>query len=163
MNDAEAGGKRRAESVWDYPRPPRVEPDTRRITVRHGSVALADSVRALRVLETSHPPVFYIPRKDVLVDHLSRSTTKSFCEWKGVATYWSLTTNGIVLPDVAWSYEDPAPRYALLAGHLAFYPERVDCVVDGERVRPQPGDFYGGWITAEIVGPFKGGPGSAGW
>ncbi|WP_328907197.1 DUF427 domain-containing protein [Streptomyces sp. NBC_00234] len=159
MNDAaEVGRERRTESVCDYPRPPRVEADTRRVAVWCRGETLAESVRALRVLETSHPPVFYIPREDVRIDQLSRSATESLCEWKGAATYWSLTANGVVLPDVAWSYEVPAPRYALLAGHLAFYPRRVDCTVDGERVSPQPGNFYGGWITAEIVGPFKGGP-----
>lgn len=159
MNDAaEVGRERPTESVYSYPRPPRVEPDTRRVTVRCRGVTLADSVRALRVLETSHPPVFYLPREDVRIDRLSRSATESFCEWKGAATYWSLTADGVLLPDVAWSYEAPAPRYGLLAGHVAFYPGRVDCTVDGERVSPQPGHFYGGWITAEIVGPFKGGP-----
>ncbi|MFG2869373.1 DUF427 domain-containing protein [Streptomyces sp. NPDC048338] len=159
-----ARGARPRESVWDYPRPPRVERDARRVTVRHGDVTLADTCHSLRVLETSHPPVFYVPRADVRVDRLARSARSTFCEWKGPAVYWSLRADGLVVPDVAWSYEDPRPGYTALTGHLAFYPGRVDlCTVGGETVRAQPGDFYGGWITEEITGPFKGVPGSAGW
>ncbi|KOG10414.1 hypothetical protein ADK34_35450 [Streptomyces viridochromogenes] len=155
---------RPTESVWDYPRPPCVVPDARRIVVRHGGVVLADSGRCLRVLETSHPPVFYVPREDVRTDLLIRSTRVTRCEWKGVACYWTLEVPGMTVEDVAWSYEEPEPAYAALAGHVAVYPGRVDsCTVDGERVLPQPGDFYGGWITGEVVGPFKGLAGSAGW
>ncbi|MCC0093582.1 DUF427 domain-containing protein [Streptomyces flavotricini] len=152
------------ESVWDYPRPPRVEPDARRVVVRHRGVTLADSRACRRVLETSHPPVFYVPREDVRSDLLSRSPGATVCEWKGAASYWTLVVDGHTVRNAAWSYEDPAPEYRSIAHHFAFYPGRVDlCLVDGERVRAQAGDFYGGWITGEILGPFKGGPGSTGW
>ncbi|MFF9915371.1 DUF427 domain-containing protein [Streptomyces sp. NPDC013457] len=155
---------RPAESVWEYPRPPRAVPDARRIVVRHGGVVLADSRRCVRVLETSHPPVFYVPRQHVRMDLLAPSARVTHCEWKGLASYWTWTAPGATVADVAWSYEAPDPAYAVLAGHVAFYPGRVDnCTVDGEQVLPQPGDFYGGWITAEITGPFKGPPGSDGW
>ncbi|MFE3760203.1 DUF427 domain-containing protein [Streptomyces sp. NPDC059104] len=141
-----------------------MELDQRRVVVVHRGVTLADSQACRRVLETSHPPVFYVPRNDVRTALLSRSQATTFCEWKGPATYWTLTVDGCVLPRAAWSYESPAPGFAALAGHLAFYPGKVDlCTVDGESVRAQPGDFYGGWITGEILGPFKGGPGTAGW
>ncbi len=152
---------RPTESVWDYPRPPRLEPTSRRIRIVHAGHTLADTVQALRILETSHPPVYYLPPTQVRMDLLERSASRgSFCEFKGVATYWHL---GLVA-DVAWSYEHPTGAYAALAGHLAFYASRVDeCWVDDERVVPQPGDFYGGWITADLRGPFKGAPGTRGW
>ncbi|MFE2327464.1 DUF427 domain-containing protein [Streptomyces sp. NPDC059385] len=162
----ERKGAVREESVWDYPRPPRVVADGRHVVIRRGHLRLADSHDCQRVLETSHPPVFYVPRRDVRTDLLSVSGRRSVCEWKGTATYWSLTgtAGGPALHDVAWSYEAPLPGYEAIAGHLAFYPDRAGaCTVDGERVRPQPGGFYGGWITDEITGPFKGGPGSWGW
>ncbi|MFF4428107.1 DUF427 domain-containing protein [Streptomyces sp. NPDC001513] len=153
-----------AESVWEYPRPPRVERDARHVVIRHRGVTLADSRDCRRVLETSHPPVFYVPVDDVRTDLLSRSEATTVCEWKGSATYWSLTVAGHTIRDVAWSYEAPSPDYRSIARHLAFYPGKVDlCSVDGERVVAQPGDFYGGWITAEILGPFKGGPGTTRW
>ncbi|MFE5620810.1 DUF427 domain-containing protein [Streptomyces virginiae] len=158
------------ESVWDYPRPPRIEPDARHVVVRHAGAVLADSRHCLRVLETSHPPVFYIPRADVRTDLLRASANRSTCEWKGTATYWTLgpqtgpQTGPPAVPDIAWSYETPSPSYAPIAGHLAFRADRVEeCTVDGEPVRAQPGGFYGGWITHEITGPFKGEPGSLGW
>ncbi|MFJ3876879.1 DUF427 domain-containing protein [Streptomyces sp. NPDC090077] len=165
MSDPHDGhAPRPPESVWDYPRPPIVQPDDRHVVVRHRGVTLADSRACRRVLETSHPPVFYVPRDDVRTDLLSRSPTGTFCEWKGTATHWTLVLGPETVPDAAWSYEAPSPRYRCLAGHLAFYPARVElCTVDGEPVRAQPGDFYGGWITAEIRGPFKGGAGTAGW
>jgi uncharacterized protein (DUF427 family) len=146
------------ESVWDYPRPPRMERTARRIRVLQGGVTLVDTTMALRILETSHPPVYYVPPP---VEGLTRSTSRgSFCEFKGVATYWDLG----LARDVAWSYEQTTGRYAALAGHLAFYASRVDeCWVDEERVMPQEGDFYGGWITSDLVGPFKGGAGTRGW
>ena len=157
------------ESVWDYPRPPAVVPTTDRVRVVHGGIVVADTRAAVRVLETSQPPAYYLPRADVRADLLRRTETRSVCEWKGAATYWSL-----VLPDghggtdavadVAWSYEQPTERFAAIAGHLAFYAQRVDdCWVDDERVQPNPGSFYGGWITSRIVGPFKGAPGTSGW
>ncbi|WP_351236882.1 DUF427 domain-containing protein [Streptomyces sp. NPDC002133] len=134
--------------------------------VLHAGVTLADSCRCLRVLETSHPPAFYIPRHDVRVEWLSPSHSRTFCEWKGRANYWNLALkpNSPPVFNAAWSYEDPASGYTQIAGYLAFYPDRVDmCTVDGERVRAQPGGFYGGWITDEIIGPFKGRSGSQGW
>ena len=145
------------ESVWDYPRPPRLEKTARRIRVVHRGVTIVDTTEALRILETSHPPVYYVPP----VAAVRRSMTHgSFCEFKGVATYWDLGD----AKDVAWSYERPTGSYAALAGHLAFYASRVEeCWVDDERVAPQEGDFYGGWITSELVGPFKGAPGTRGW
>ncbi|MFB7447613.1 DUF427 domain-containing protein [Streptomyces sp. NPDC056194] len=158
------GRQKPAESVWDYPRPPRMVPDVRHVIVRHVGIVLADSRRCIRVLETSHPPVFYVPRQDIRMDLLTQSTRLTHCEWKGVASYWTLKVLGGTVRDVAWSYEEPDAAYAALADHVAFYPGRVDsCTVDGERVLPQPGGFYGGWITDEIVGPFKGVPGSEGW
>jgi uncharacterized protein (DUF427 family) len=152
------------ESVWDYPRPPRVERSARRVVVRHGGVTVADSIRCHRVLETSHPPVFYVPRADVAPGVLEPAGGSSFCEFKGTASYWDLVVGGTRVRNAAWSYEHPSPDYRVLTGAVAFYPGRVDdCTVDGERVRPQAGDFYGGWITADITGPFKGGPGTRGW
>jgi uncharacterized protein (DUF427 family) len=152
------------ESVWDYPRPPRVERTSARIEVRHGGTVVADSGRGWRVLETSHPPVYYVPRDDVLAGVLHPAPGRSYCEFKGAASYWDLVVGAVRAGAAAWSYEDPDPAYAVLTGAVAFYPGRVDeCRVDGERVRPQAGDFYGGWITGMITGPFKGGPGTTGW
>lgn len=155
------------ESVWDYPRPPALRAVDRRVRVEtaDGRV-LAETTRAVQVLETSHPPGWYLPRGDVRVELLRRSTARStVCEWKGRATYWDLLgAGGEVVPQVGWSYEDPTPAFAAIAGHLTFYPERVGrCLVDGEEVQPQPGDFYGGWVTADVVGPFKGEPGTMSW
>jgi uncharacterized protein (DUF427 family) len=154
------------ESVWDYPRPPRLEPVPARIRVLHAGQTLADTTQALRILETSHPPVYYLPPADIAMHLLHRSPSRqSFCEFKGLATYWSLAVPGQPPSrDAAWSYESPTARYAALAGHLAFYASRVDeCWVDDERVIPQEGDFYGGWITSNLRGPFKGAPGTRGW
>jgi uncharacterized protein (DUF427 family) len=152
------------ESVWDYPRPPRVEAVADRVRVEALGLVVGDTVRALRVLETASPPAFYVPREDVRLDLLVRSTRTSVCEWKGAATYWSLVVDGTTVRDVAWSYEAPNPGYEPIAGALAFYAGRVDAAwVGDERVTPQPGDFYGGWVTSRIVGPFKGDPGTFGW
>ena len=152
------------ESVWDYPRPPRVERTTSRVTIRHAGLIIADSDRCWRVLETSHPPVYYVPRDDIADGALEPGTGRSFCEFKGVAGYWDVIAGETRTPQAAWSYEHPSPAYADIAGAVAFYPSRVDeCRVAGELVRPQEGDFYGGWITADITGPFKGGPGTIGW
>ncbi|HTY71384.1 MAG TPA: DUF427 domain-containing protein [Actinomycetes bacterium] len=152
------------ESVWDYPRPPSVEPSARRARVLYAGVVVADTVHALRVLETSHPPTWYLPAADVRVDLLSPTGRQSFCEFKGFATYWSLRVDGSLSVDAAWSYPDPRPGYERLRDHLAFYPGRVDaCFVDDEPVLAQEGDFYGGWITSDVVGPFKGGEGTRGW
>lgn len=152
------------ESVWDYPRPPRVEPDEREVVVRHRDLVVARSASALRVLETASPPTFYLPPEDVRTDLLEPAAGTSRCEWKGEARYWKLTTpDGERVERAAWSYPDPFPGYQEIAHHFSFYPARVECSVDGERVRPQPGGFYGGWLTSEIVGPVKGEPGSGGW
>ena len=151
------------ESVWDYPRPARVEVDTRGVVVRHGATAIAGTHRALRVLETASPPTFYIPVSDVTPGLLVPASGTSWCEWKGEARYWSLVTPDGLLEGVAWSYPAPRSAFAAIRDHVAFYPSRVECYVDGERVRPQPGRFYGGWITHEIVGPFKGEAGTGGW
>jgi uncharacterized protein (DUF427 family) len=152
------------ESVWDYPRPPSAEVTGRRVVVELGGRPIADTTRAVRVCETSHPPVFYVPREDVADGVLVRGTGTSWCEWKGAATYWDARVGDRRVPAVAWSYEEPVERYALLRGAVAFYPSRVDrALVDGEPVRAQAGDFYGGWITAELVGPFKGERGTLGW
>jgi uncharacterized protein (DUF427 family) len=153
------------ESVWDYPRPPRLEPTPAHIRILHHGVVLADTTQALRILETGHPPVYYIPPADIAM-HLLRPSTRrnSFCEFKGAATYWTVTIPSAISVDAAWSYAHPTPAFAALRDHLAFYASRVDeCTVDGETVTPQPGDFYGGWITSRIRGPFKGPPGTLGW
>ena len=151
------------ESVWDYPRPPRVEPTTRRLRVVLGGVVVADTSRAHRVLETSHPPVYYIPPGDILPGALVATARGSFCEFKGGARYLTVTAGGKRAEDAAWSYPDPSPAFVVIRNHVAFYPGRMDaCTVDGEVVVPQPGGFYGGWITGDVVGPFKGGPGSMG-
>jgi uncharacterized protein (DUF427 family) len=149
--------------VWDYPRPPRIEPDARRVRVILGDVVVADTRAALRVLETSHPPTFYLPLDDVAAGHLAPAQGRSFCEWKGEATYFDVAGGDRVATGAAWHYPTPSAPFAAILGHVAFYPGRVSCEVDGERVRAQDGDFYGGWITDEIVGPFKGGAGTGGW
>jgi uncharacterized protein (DUF427 family) len=152
------------EWVWDYPRPPRLERSVQVIAVVFDGVEIARSTRAMRILETSHPPVYYIPRDDVRMEFLKPAPGRSFCEWKGSASYYDLATPSRTSPKAAWTYPAPVPSYAMLADAIAFYPGRVDaCFVGDERVQAQAGDFYGGWITSEIVGPFKGGPGTAGW
>lgn len=152
------------ESVWDYPRPPRVEATNRRVQVFFNGVLIADTRRALRVLETSHPPVYYIAPADIRMEHLAQTPRSSFCEFKGRAGYYTIAVGNKTAVNAAWFYPNPSAGYEALAGYVAFYPGRMDqCLVDGETVTPQPGDFYGGWITSEIVGPFKGGPGTAGW
>ena len=153
-----------AESVWSYPRPPRVEPTSRRIEVVHRGVCVARSTRALRVLETSHPPVYFVPREDVAEGVLRPRSETTWCEFKGRATYFDVVVDGAVAEAAAFSYPDPTPAFAAIAGHVAFYASRLDrCLVDGEPVEPQPGGFYAGWITPDLQGPFKGGPGTMGW
>jgi uncharacterized protein (DUF427 family) len=152
------------ESVWRYPRPAVAENSRRRIRIEHRGVLIADTRSAVRTLETSHPPSWYLPLVDLTPGLLRRSERRSFCEWKGQAVYWHLAIGDALLRDVAWSYPEPTPAFAALRDHLAFYAGPLDrCTVDGERVAPQPGDFYGGWITADLAGPFKGVPGSMGW
>ena len=151
-------------SVWSFPRPAIAEPSTRHVLIEHRGVTVADSHAPVRTLEASHPPSWYLPPADVTPGLLRRSERRSFCEWQGVAVYWHLAVGGDVLRDVAWSYPDPTPPFAMLRDHFAFYAAPLDrCTVDGERVRPQPGGFYGGWITSDLAGPFKGVPGSMGW
>ena len=153
------------ESVWEYPRPPRLERTQRRIEVVFGGVTLAYTTRALRVLETSHPPVYYIPPEDVRMEHLTPSeAAASLCEWKGRARYYDVSADGRREERAAWCFPDPAPPFGELESCVAFYPSKMDaCWVDAEKAEAQPGDFYGGWITPDVVGPFKGGPGTLGW
>jgi uncharacterized protein (DUF427 family) len=150
-------------SVWDFPRPPQLAHDSREVVIRWGEVEVARTRRALCVLETSHPPSFYLPFDDVARHLLQAAGGGSFCEWKGPALYWSLADGSRRLDAVAWSYPKPLAGAEALANCIAFYPSQLDCRVDGALVRPQPGGFYGGWITPELVGPFKGDPGSQGW
>lgn len=152
------------ESVWDYPRPPRLEPVSARLRIVFNGETVADTLAGYRVLETSHPPVYYLPPADVAQQYLARAPGGSWCEFKGKAIYWSLEIDGRRADNVAWSYPSPTAAFAPIAGHLAFYASKLDdCFVGDERVQPQSGDFYGGWITSKIVGPFKGGEGSRGW
>ena len=152
------------ESVWDYPRPPALVADPRLVRVLSGPHVLAETRRALRVLETASPPTFYLPPDDVRRDWLELAAGSSHCEWKGAATYWNVRlADGSLLEQAAWSYPAPTPEFAAIAGWLSFYPALLTCEVDGERVLPQPGGFYGGWLTREIVGPVKGEPGTGGW
>ncbi|MFW6075830.1 MAG: DUF427 domain-containing protein [Chloroflexota bacterium] len=152
------------ESVWDYPRPPRAEPETRTARVIFNGQEVARSDRAIRVLETSHPPTIYFPPDDVRTELLVPSEHRSHCEFKGAAVYWSLRVNEKTSPDAAWSYPHPTEHFRDLRDYIAFYPGRVDaCYLGDEQVQSQEGDFYGGWITSDIAGPFKGSPGTRGW
>lgn len=152
------------ESVWDYPRPPAVVSDHRLVTVYVEGVEIARTTQAIRVLETASPPTFYLPRCGVQAEFLQRASGSSFCEWKGQATYWTILVPGHPpRSKVAWSYEQPFQQFEAIKGCLAFYPSLVDCFVGDSRVQPQLGGFYGGWVTPEIVGPFKGAPGTQGW
>ena len=148
------------ESVWDYPRPPVIKTDTREVVVRAAGQELARTSSGVRVLETASPPTFYLPPVDVHLTELEGAPGQSFCEWKGAAAYWALRETQQV---IGWSYPDPLPGFEALAGWYSFYPGRVECTVGGAPVEPQPGKFYGGWVTPELVGPFKGEPGSEGW
>jgi len=152
------------ESVWDYPRPPRVEAVPERIRVVVAGVDVADTTRALRVLETAGAPVYYIPPEDVRMDLLTPTAHMTDCEWKGDASYFRLRIGDRDIPNVAWAYSTPLSGYESIRDHLAFYAGLVDeAWVGDERATPQPGRFYGGWITSRVVGPFKGGPGSSSW
>jgi uncharacterized protein (DUF427 family) len=153
------------ESVWDYPRPPAIAPCERRVRIEHGGVVVAESDRALRVLETASPPTIYVSAADVRTDLLEQADRRhTVCEWKGRASYFHLDGAGERSEAAAWTYPEPKEPYRELQDHFAFYPGRVDaCYLGDERVHPQAGDFYGGWVTAEIAGPYKGEPGSEGW
>ncbi len=156
------------ESVWDYPRPPRVEEVSQRLRVVLGGRTVADTQgcaeAAYRVLETSHPPTYYLPLSSFMPGSLRRAAGSSFCEWKGRAVYADIVAGDVVAPEAAWGYPEPARPYAVLRDRVAVYPGRVQaCLVDDERVEAQPGGFYGGWMTSRIAGPVKGEPGTTGW
>ncbi|MEM6255917.1 MAG: DUF427 domain-containing protein [Cyanobacteria bacterium P01_D01_bin.156] len=152
------------ESVWDYPRPPALEDSSKRIQIIFNDQVIADSRQTKRVLETSHPPVYYIPPADIAMTYLSKAAGTSFCEWKGRAHYYTLTVGERVAERVAWFYPTPTERFQSVANYVAFYPSSMDaCYVNEEKVQAQVGDFYGGWITSDIVGPFKGEVGTWGW
>lgn len=163
-DDRDREADRPSESVWDYPRPPRIAPDPRRVRVIFAGVTIVDTTRALRVLETSHPPTWYLPASDLRRDCVLPNRRSSSCEFKGKASYFDLLVEGRRVESAGWFYASPRPDFAALADHYAFYARCVDEVwVGDERVVPQAGDFYGGWVTRELVGPFKGGPGTSGW
>ncbi len=152
------------ESVWDYPRPPRVEEEPRLVKILFNGDTIVASSRALRVLETSHPPNIYVPFGDVSPGVLERNPRRTTCEWKGTAEYWNVRVGEVTAPTAAWSYPKPSRSYGLLADHVSFYPGLMDgCYLGEELAKPQPGKFYGGWITGDVVGPFKGGEGTWGW
>lgn len=150
--------------MWDYPRPPAVEPVAERVVVRLGGVVVADTTDAVRVLETSHPPVYYLPVADLAPGTLEPAEGSSMCEFKGRARYFDVRGGGVTAPRAAWNYPTPEPGYEQLRERVAVYPSAMDsCEVAGEVVQAQEGDFYGGWITSRVVGPFKGGAGTFGW
>ena len=151
------------ESVWDYPRPPRMVSDAREVTVRVGAHEIARSRRSVRLLETASPPTVYVPPDDVRMECFEMEAGTSRCEWKGEAHYWSVIVPGRRVNAAAWSYANPLPEYERIRGYFAFYPSRVECAFDSIPVVAQPGRFYGGWVTPDVVGPFKGEPGSEGW
>lgn len=152
------------ESVWDYPRPPRLEPVPERLRIVHRGRVIADTTRGFRVLETSHPPVYYFPPEDVDRDLIRKGEGGSFCEWKGTAAYVDLVDLNNTVPQVGWYYPHPTKDFEPIRNYIAFYARYFDeCYVGDEKAEPQPGTFYGGWITSKIVGPFKGVPGSFGW
>jgi uncharacterized protein (DUF427 family) len=152
------------ESVWDYPRPPRVERSDDHVRVELDGALVAETHRSFRVLETSQPPAFYVPVDDVDLDRFLRVPDHhTFCEWKGHATYWSVRGEDRVVERAAWSYPDPTPAFVAIRDHFAFYPRLLDCFLDDEPVQTNDGDFYGGWITSKVVGPFKGAPGTGHW
>lgn len=152
------------ESVWDYPRPPRVEPVSAHILVEHNGVTVVSTIDAVRVLETSHPPTYYLPIADFTEGVLVAVSGNSFCEFKGMASYFDLVVAGERISRGAWTYENPSKGFETLAGKVALYASNVDhCQVGDEVVIPQDGDFYGGWITSNLEGPFKGAPGTLGW
>ncbi|KLI63372.1 DUF427 domain-containing protein [Aurantiacibacter marinus] len=152
------------ESVWGYPRPAVAEQTGVHIVIEHTGMTIADTRNAVRVLETSHPPNYYIPPDDIAPGVLRRAAGSSMCEWKGAARYWDIVAGDAVLEKVGWSYPSPTPAFHILRDYLAFYAAPFDrCIVDGETVIPQPGQFYGGWITSKVAGPFKGVPGSRFW
>ncbi len=152
------------ESVWDYPRPPALEPSKRRVRVVFNGETIIDSTNAYRILETSHPPTYYIPQADAKLEYFHPVERRTFCEFKGRAAYWTITVGDKSAPEAAWQYPDAGGKFAPVAGYIALYPAQMDaCYLDDEQVQAQEGDYYGGWITSDIVGPFKGGSGTWGW
>ena len=152
------------ESVWDFPRPPVAVTCDKRIVIVHRGVTIADTTNSVRTLETSHPPTYYLPPADILMSALQPVDGSSFCEWKGHARYFDVFVEGQLLTKAAWSYPAPTAKFDALRDHIAFYAHSFDtCLVEGEQVTPQPGGFYGGWITSDVSGPFKGVPGSRFW
>lgn len=152
------------ESVWDYPRPPRLDPSTEHVQVIFNDQIIVDTHQSIRILETSHPPVYSFPPEALRQEFFSPSPRRTFCEFKGRAHYWTIQVGEQIAKDAAWSYPDPTPQFASIRDYLSLYPSQMQrCLVDGEEVQAQAGDFYGGWITRKIVGPFKGGPGTWGW
>jgi uncharacterized protein (DUF427 family) len=151
------------ESVWDYPRPPEVDRVEWSIRVVHNGIAIVDAPRAVRVLETSQPPAYYVDPQFIRMEFLTETSSSSFCEWKGKATYASVEVDGVVAANACWSYSEPTARFIDIADHWAFYAQSFECSVDGESVIPNPGSFYGGWMTAQITGPVKGAPGTLHW
>ena len=152
------------ESVWLYPRPAIAEPSTAHIVIEHAGVIVANTRASVRTLETSHPPSYYIPPIDIKSGVLRHAESSSYCEWKGATVYWDVIVGDVVMPRVGWSYPNPTPAFSMLRDHIAFYAGSFDrCSVDGETVVAQAGDFYGGWITSVLAGPFKGVVGSRGW
>jgi uncharacterized protein (DUF427 family) len=152
------------ESVWDYPRPPAIKSTDQHVRVVFDDTTIANTTDAFRVLETSHPPVYYLPPGDIATDHLEQTSRTTMCEFKGRAVYFTVRVGDRSAVNAAWAYPNPVDRYEALTDHVAFYPSEMDaCFVDDEEVRYQEGNFYGGWITDDVEGPFKGGPGTMGW
>ena len=152
------------ESVWDFPRPPRVEAEIRTVKIIFNQQTIVETDGALRVLETSHPPNIYVPLGAVSPEVLRRNNQRTLCEWKGFAVYWDVMVGSRMAESSAWSYAEPRPGYEELSGFVSFYPALMDgCYLGDEVVTPQPGNFYGGWITSDVVGPFKGAEGTRGW
>jgi uncharacterized protein (DUF427 family) len=151
------------ESVWSYPRPPEIRPENRAVTVTAHGHRIAFSQRAIRVCETAGAPVVYIPAEDVESESLRPAAGRTLCEYKGLASYFDVAVGSLLIERAAWTYPQPTAAFAQLRDRISFYPALVECRLGDERVRPQPGRFYGGWVTAEIAGPLKGAPGSEGW
>ena len=156
--------KENQESVWDYPRPPRIEKTSKTLKVIFNGVVIASTNNGYRVLETSHPPAYYIPQASIQMTYLQSTPRTTFCEFKGAASYWTITVGDKTASNAAWSYPNPTTGFEAIKDHICFYANKMDqCYVDDELVQPQAGDFYGGWITSDVVGPFKGGAGTWGW
>lgn len=144
------------ESVWDYPRPPKLASDNREILIIFANKIIARTTKAIRVLETGNPPAFYIPKTDINMDFLNKTPGVSRCEWKGEAIYWNVAVEDKLVERVAWSYPQPNQEFSKIKSHISFFPSKLFCYVNGEHVKPQPGGFYPGWITKEITGPVRG-------